>query len=168
MFSDKQKNIDISKLTLSDPTAIYCYKQSGQFKMMGSVSMGNVFKVIGIMATVMILGTCGLVLVGVGTVANDPDVQDAVNELNKTVEDMNAPPIVTLAEFNQIQTGMTYQQIVAIIGEQGTVMSESSFPDGSGGQLQTIMYDWKNGDFSGMNIIIQNGVLYQKSQFGLK
>ena len=33
---------------------------------------------------------------------------------------------INLEKFNSIQTGMTYQETVTIIGEEGTVMSETN------------------------------------------
>jgi ABC-type uncharacterized transport system permease subunit len=76
----------------------------------------------------------------------------------------NHPDIVTLAEFNRIQTGMSYSQVVGIIGAPGTEISRSEI----GGYL-TIMYQWQNEiSLGNMNAMFQNGALVSKAQFGLK
>jgi hypothetical protein len=75
---------------------------------------------------------------------------------------------VTLAEFNSLSTGMTYAQAVSIIGAEGTVMSENTLPDFSGGQIRTVLYVWQNPGFSNMNAMFQNDQLMSKAQIGLK
>jgi len=71
--------------------------------------------------------------------------------------------VVTLAEFNSIKTGMTYQQVVQNIGTQGTIMSENEIAG-----YHTIMYMWQNSNGSNMNCMFQQEKLIQKAQFGLK
>ena len=75
---------------------------------------------------------------------------------------------ISLSEFNRIQNGMTYDQVVAIVGEPGVVQSENVIGQGTTFETHTIMYAWQNSDFSGANAMFQNGALMQKSQFALK
>jgi hypothetical protein len=72
----------------------------------------------------------------------------------------------TLAKFYKIKTGITYQQVKAIIGVDGTVMP--GVP-GVMPETRTIMYQWE-GNSLGANAMIkfQNNSLIQKSRFGLK
>lgn len=72
-------------------------------------------------------------------------------------------PTVTMAEFSRLQTGMTYQQAVEIIGAAGEEMSRSDLAG-----YTTVMYGWKNADGSNMNAMFQNGGLVNKAQFGLR
>jgi len=72
-------------------------------------------------------------------------------------------PTVTMAEFSRLQTGMTYQQAVEIIGTAGEEMSRSDLAG-----YTTVMYGWKNADGSNMNAMFQNGGLINKAQFGLR
>ncbi|HSU17650.1 MAG TPA: DUF3862 domain-containing protein [Longimicrobium sp.] len=72
------------------------------------------------------------------------------------------PPVVTAAEFAMIQDGMTYQQVVGIIGAPGDQLSASSIAG-----YRTVMYSWTNSNGSNMNAMFQNGKLIQKAQFGL-
>lgn len=73
---------------------------------------------------------------------------------------------VTLAEFNRIREGMSYKQVVDIIGFKGNVMSESTMMG-----IRTVMYSWENDELfsiANMNAMFQNGKLVSKAQFGLK
>lgn len=69
---------------------------------------------------------------------------------------------VTMAEYKQIETGMSYAEVRKIIGSEGEEMSRNEI----GGNV-TVMYQWVNPFGSNMNAIFQNGGLVQKSQFNL-
>jgi predicted RNA-binding Zn-ribbon protein involved in translation (DUF1610 family) len=73
-----------------------------------------------------------------------------------------SPPVVTIAEYERIQEGMTYDQVSAIIGEAGEEISRSDIAG-----YRTVMYAWKNSNGSNMNAMLQNGRLITKAQFGL-
>jgi hypothetical protein len=72
---------------------------------------------------------------------------------------------ITLDEFNKIQTGMTYDKVVSIIGGYGVVISESDI-----GDTETIMYQWDGEGSLGANsnAMFQDGKLISKAQFGLE
>jgi len=72
---------------------------------------------------------------------------------------------VNMANYNRIKNGMSYEKVVAILGEQGVEMSSNDI-----GGYKTVMYMWKAGGFSAgnMNAMFQNGSLIQKAQFGLE
>lgn len=74
---------------------------------------------------------------------------------------------ITLEEFNQIKTGMTYDEVVKIIGGEGTVLSESNI--GNSEQYHTIIYKWEGKGTIGANanITIQGGKVISKAQAGL-
>lgn len=78
-----------------------------------------------------------------------------------------APPAeqITLAEFNSLTTGMTYEQAVATIGGPGTVMSETDVVG-----VHTVLYTWEGvGGFgANANAMFQDNGLINKSQFGLE
>ena len=73
------------------------------------------------------------------------------------------PRIVTKAMYDRIETGMSYQQVVAIIGWNGEELSRS---DVAG--YVTVMYSWMNPNGSNMNVMLQNNKVVSKAQFGLK
>lgn len=82
-------------------------------------------------------------------------------------EEPKSSPKISLDEFNQIQTGMTYQQVVDIIGSEGTVLSETDIGEP---QYKTTIYTWEGSGSLGANanITIQDGKVISKAQFGLK
>lgn len=82
-----------------------------------------------------------------------------------TEEEQNTK--ITLEKFNKIETGMSYEQVVQIIGEEGTTLSESSITNDE--KYHTIMYSWKakNG-IANANVTFQGGKVISKAQVGLK
>jgi hypothetical protein len=72
------------------------------------------------------------------------------------------PPVVTKGEFDRVADGMTYEQVVQVIGAPGEVLSSSDIAG-----TKTVMYSWKNSNGSNMNAMFQNGNLITKAQFGL-
>ncbi len=74
---------------------------------------------------------------------------------------------ITLQKFNEIKMGMTYKEVVAIIGEEGTVVSEVDLDIDS--RYKTTMYHWYASDgMANANVTIQGGKVVSKAQFGLK
>ena len=78
------------------------------------------------------------------------------------------PPTITLAEYNQIETGMTYFQVCDIIGGYGEVLSEVDL--GIGSEYATEMYMWEGEGMAGANanVTFQGGKVTAKAQFGLE
>lgn len=70
---------------------------------------------------------------------------------------------VTLEKFNKIETGMTYQQVVNIIGEEGTLSTESSY----GNQSMKVYYWYASNKISNATVSFMNGKVTAKSQVGL-
>ena len=90
-----------------------------------------------------------------GTQHGDPETQQAPI----------APlPQVTMANFNRIRTGMTYVQVVEILGEPSEQLSETEIA----GQ-RSAMFQWNASNWMGnMNITFSNGTVMAKAQFGLE
>ena len=79
-------------------------------------------------------------------------------------------PVVTMAEYRQIRNGMSYQQVVQVIGQTGEEVSRNHM-DGVPGlmnSIETVMYQWVNPGGSNMNALFQNNKLVQKTQFDLR
>lgn len=72
---------------------------------------------------------------------------------------------ITLGEFYEIETGMTYQEVVQIIGCDGELSSESSLLDST-----YQIYTWKGNGTIGANanISFTNGRVTSKAQAGLE
>jgi hypothetical protein len=99
--------------------------------------------------------------VGVGTIAYDIKTQSlAIRE--------DPPPIVTLMEFEQIELGMSYQEVVDILGDPGFVIVPPRAPEGGDGDFDATNYVWQNSDFSNMSATFQDDQLAKKSQLYLK
>lgn len=76
---------------------------------------------------------------------------------------------VTLEKFNKIETGMTYNEVVEIIGEEGTLSSESSFGEGTEFETNTKIYYWyAENRMSNVLITFSNDKVSSKTQTGLK
>lgn len=71
---------------------------------------------------------------------------------------------VTLDQYNQLRTDMSYAQVASTLGCQGTELSRSDLAG-----YQTVMYSWDGAALlSNMNVMLQNNRLVSKSQFGLR
>jgi hypothetical protein len=110
-----------------------------------------------------------LLLFVIGVVGNivDPPTPDSGTSnggVVSTIVDSVAPtPAVTKSEYDALQTGMSYEQAVRIIGQTGEELSRNDLAG-----FTTVMYQWQNADGSNMNAMFQNGGMVQKAQFGLK
>ena len=120
----------------------------------------------------------GLGIVVVSMIAsggNDEPTKTAPTKDNAPVAE-NAPakekastndPGISKAEFDKIQNGMSYEEVVAIIGGKGTVQSETG---NKGEQFHTILYafDGESGLGANASLMFQEDKLENKSQFGLE
>lgn len=77
------------------------------------------------------------------------------------------PPTISLAEFEAIQMGMSYEDVCTIVGGGGKVQGESDV--GLGAEYATKIYAWA-GDASYSNAIVtfQGNEVISKSQVGLE
>lgn len=75
---------------------------------------------------------------------------------------------MTKDKFDQIQNGMTYEEVVAIVGGEGNLLSEVG---AEGEEFYTVMYEWEGASFaSNANVTFQGSpaVVEMKAQFGLE
>ena len=77
------------------------------------------------------------------------------------------PPTISKSEFEKIKNGMTYKQVVEIIGGPGEVLSEAGE---QGTEFYTVMYTYEGEGSIGANanFMFQGGKLQAKAQFGLE
>lgn len=75
---------------------------------------------------------------------------------------------MTKAVFDSISIGMTYQEVVNLVGSMGEVMSDIDM--GLGSEYRTTMYQWDCEGSLGANahITIQDGKVVLKAQYGLE
>ncbi|CAN1209839.1 hypothetical protein TUMEXPCC7403_06415 [Tumidithrix helvetica PCC 7403] len=69
---------------------------------------------------------------------------------------------ITLEKFNQVQKGMTLQEVQEVIGSQGKLIAESKI-----GEVTGQVYSWKNPQGSNAIIEFKNGKVVAKAQAGL-
>ncbi|BDG48752.1 DUF3862 domain-containing protein [Parageobacillus sp. KH3-4] len=75
--------------------------------------------------------------------------------------------VVTKEKFEQIKDGMTYEEVVKIIGAEGNLVSETGE---KGTPTHTAIYEFEgDGSFgANANFTFQGGKLVNKSQFGIE
>lgn len=77
---------------------------------------------------------------------------------------------ISKSQYDQINNGMTYDQVKQIIGSDGSKLSESTYKDAQGNTINVQIYYWKgNGSSdSNANITFQGNTVASKSSYGLK
>ncbi|MDR9792745.1 DUF3862 domain-containing protein [Aeribacillus pallidus] len=124
---------------------------------------------------IVVLVIAGIGAVGGGEDGSEPNTAEPAAtepqaEQPKKTEEKSEPenkPTISKAEFDAIKNGMTYEEVVKIIGSEGEVMSETGE---AGTDLHTIIYSWDGEGEIGANanFTFQGGKLQNKAQFGLK
>ncbi len=116
-------------------------------------------------------GIVVVVLIAIISLGGDNSTNAPTNsnapQQNAKQEAPKNEPTMTKAEFDQLQSGMSYEEATEIIGGPGEVMSESGIP---GDALHTIMYQYDGeGDIgANANLMFQGNKLNNKAQMGLK
>ncbi|MFV2091294.1 MAG: hypothetical protein ACC642_11600 [Pseudomonadales bacterium] len=121
----------------------------------------KVVMIVGTTLFLLIPGVCGVALIGVGSSVNDIEAQSLE-------EVAPVPPIVTLAKFEQIIGGMSYREVVDVIGDPGIAMDPSAVLEGTDGDAGISRYIWQNSDASNMKATFQSDRLLDKSQVYLE
>ena len=86
--------------------------------------------------------------------------------VNEEESDENESALLTKEKYDKIKTGMTYEEVVEIIGSKGTVMSESG---DAGSDTHTVLYEFDTDGFmSAATMMFQGGKLMSKAQAGLE
>ncbi|WP_346906076.1 DUF3862 domain-containing protein [Faecalicatena orotica] len=90
--------------------------------------------------------------------------QDGIVTAKNDVRINTTTSNITLDIFNQITTGMTYEEVKNLIGSDGTLTTDTNI-----GGVQSTMYMWKAADGIGIaSIMFQNDAVVSASQTGLK
>ena len=119
--------------------------------------MEKVLVFLGATLVLIVPSVCSLVFVDVGTSLNGIELQ----ELGRGED---PPPIVTLAEFEQITKSMSYQEVIDVIGDPGF----EAAPKRDAGDVESSLYVWRNSDASHMKATFRNGRLVDKAQMYLE
>ena len=97
--------------------------------------------------------------------ANEPRVDAALPPAQAQRESNAAEPSrprMTKANYTRCVEGMTYEQVVSIVGPPDQELSSSSIAG-----IRTVMYQWNGGLVANANMMFQDGKLITKAQFGL-
>ena len=106
-----------------------------------------------------ILVFAGIILIA-ASLAKSPTANNAVSDASEKV----LSDSVTLENFNKINSSMTYEDVCALFGKEGTLDSEV---DVAG--IKTQLYHWYNKTgIANCNVTFQNGYMTAKAQIGLK
>lgn len=98
-----------------------------------------------------------IVIIGIALLSNDIDNNDNSDKNDNS-------NYVTLEKFNQIENGMTYDEVKQIIGSDGTLSTEAG-----SGEYNTKIYYWYGEDnISNATISFTNDQVTAKSQIGLE
>ena len=89
-----------------------------------------------VLGGVVLAGACFLIVGGLFVASESESFQQAVESQR----------VVTATEFNRVADGMSYAEVIEIIGDPGVEQSRSTL-----GGITTVMYAWTNNDFSNMN-----------------
>lgn len=100
-----------------------------------------------------------VLFIGIGVIMSSGQNSTTQTENNITINQEK----ITLEKFNNIETGMTYQQVVDIIGEEGKLSTESAYGD----QSMQIYYWYSSNGISNATVSFMNGKVTAKSQIGL-
>lgn len=120
--------------------------------------------VIAIVVIVVILIIIGLIGGNSADTAVEPPSTGAATEVTGAAAAADpAAPALTMEGYNRIKTGMTFEQVTAIIGQPSQEMSRNELAG-----TETVMYMWEGMLGANMNAMFQNGKLVQKAQFGLR
>lgn len=101
------------------------------------------------------------------TKEKDNTANTTQNDTNKeeTPKEESKDGVLTEEKFAEITEGMTYEEVVAIVGAEGTVISETGV---AGDPYHTIMYEFEtDGILSSSTMMFQGGKLANKAQAGL-
>ena len=115
----------------------------------------------------------GVVYVPAKTIGQALNVKTVIDTKSKKVAfgesktTKTVPGKITKAAFDKIKNGMSYEEVTAIIGYEGELISESGE---KGDPAHTVMYQYYGSGSLGANanIMFQGDQLVNKAQMGLK
>lgn len=93
---------------------------------------------------------------------NDSENKGAAAEQQSS--EKNSPKI-SKAEFDALQTGMTYEEACSVIGGEGELSSQV---DAAGYDTKLYIWEGEGSIGANANVTFQNNKLMSKAQFGLK
>ncbi len=117
-----------------------------------------VLRILGVTVAVILAFLFGYSLWSPEIGSRSPFMQQETPAMKEVLDDINSPPAPTLAEFNEVKKGMSYEEVVAIFGSHGEVSSD---------EFGIITYKWGFATTTA-SCFFKNGKLIRKSEYGLK
>lgn len=90
-----------------------------------------------------------------------PEWDGAADRLRVQQQTINVEPLITLQEFNDLETGMSYDEVVEIIGSPGERIARIN-------EITTYLWYGHRVELSNATITFENGRLKTKEQTGLE
>ena len=87
----------------------------------------------------------------------------SMSEVVMVASSTGSPATLTLPKFNNIKIGMSYAQVVAIIGAPGIMVAQDSTT-----KAVTEWYVWQNRGNANMTVTFRRGKVTRKVQSGLQ
>lgn len=82
--------------------------------------------------------------------------------------DKDEAGIMTMDKFNAIQNGMTYEEVVEIVGGEGEMSSSAGSDDGTIANVAIYVWKGNGGITSNANVTFIEGKVSGKAQLGLE
>lgn len=125
------------------------------------------FGFLGLVALIFIAVACTNTNTETTELAKEEAVAPKKTEKKVEKKEKKNDPGISMAEFEKVQTGMTYEEVVKIIGGKGEIQSETG---AKGDEYYTVGYKWDGEKGFGSNAIMmfQGNKLDTKAQAGLK
>lgn len=119
------------------------------------------------------LGLVALIIIAVACTdtntdtSTEPTKEETAAPKKVEKKEKKNDPGISMAEFEKVQSGMTYEEVVKIIGGEGEMQSETG---AKGDEYYTVGYKWDGEKGFGSNAIMmfQSNKLDTKAQVGLK
>ena len=108
----------------------------------------------------------GTVWTGAGCVSKTVRTGSAAGMLKSTQEALRGTRgqlAITKTLYDSVAMGMTGEEVESILGRAGEELSRSDIAG-----FMTTMHVWQNRDGGNMNVMLQNGRVVAKAQFGLR
>lgn len=116
-----------------------------------------IITVIVIIVLVALIGSCAS---GAGNKSDNSNSSN--NTASQSTQQDKDSTKIDADKFAKIENGMTYDEVVSIIGSEGSEQSTNEI-----GGIKTTMYEWESDGWGVATITFQNGKVTNKTQFGV-